>query len=322
MDNRTTIITELQAISPLVAGIPPVNPYFIPEGYFTVFANMMLELNREPGSVVLASRAMPYSVPENYFENFPANMLDRVIMVNIPSVTPNPYQIPDGYFESLPNIILNRVKGLESSAKDEIESISPLLSGISKKVPFSTPEGYFDDLTENVVSGTQAIQFVNEELESSAILSALKTKNAYSVPTGYFESFPQLMLQKAKSEQRGKVVSISFGRKAMRYAAAAVVTGLIVLAGFFYFNQQPVGTTLAQADEKLKQETQKNLQGFSDNELLNYIENEESVLPEPLLMASGDIDTEDVKYMLADVSEEGLEEFLAKYAEGNEPVTN
>ena len=39
-------------------------------------------------------------------------------------------------------------------------------------------------------------------------------------------------------------------------------------------------------------------------------------------MASGDIDTEDVKYMLADVSEEGLEQFLAKYAAGNEPVTN
>ena len=36
------------------------------------------------------------------------------------------------------------------SASEEIEIISPLLSGLNKKMPFSTPEGYFDTLTPGI----------------------------------------------------------------------------------------------------------------------------------------------------------------------------
>ena len=62
-----------------------------------------------------------------------------------------PYKVPAGYFDGLPERILLRIR-LENaqSAQEELEIISPFLSGLSKEMPFSTPEGYFDTLTPGI----------------------------------------------------------------------------------------------------------------------------------------------------------------------------
>jgi hypothetical protein len=75
------------------------------------------------------------------------------------------------------------------SPKKELESFSPLLSKLDKKTPFSTPVGYFESLTGNVLESVKAVGNVNEELENlSLLLDGLKTANVYEVPTGYFEN--------------------------------------------------------------------------------------------------------------------------------------
>src|SRR6185369_3720963 len=82
--------------------------------------------------------ANPYQVPAGYFEGLAEKILLRL---------KNPYSVPQGYFETLPDIILKKAKAQHSSsAKEELEVLSPLLSQISKKTPFSTPAGYFDEL--------------------------------------------------------------------------------------------------------------------------------------------------------------------------------
>ena len=62
-----------------------------------------------------------------------------------------PYKVPAGYFEGLAERILLRIR-LENaqSAQEELEIISPFLSGLTKEMPFSTPEGYFDTLTPGI----------------------------------------------------------------------------------------------------------------------------------------------------------------------------
>ena len=62
-----------------------------------------------------------------------------------------PYKVPAGYFEGLAERILLRIR-LENaqSAQEELEVISPFLSGLTKEMPFSTPEGYFDTLTPGI----------------------------------------------------------------------------------------------------------------------------------------------------------------------------
>lgn len=56
-----------------------------------------------------------------------------------------PYKVPDGYFEALPGQMLKLAQSLEEeSAGDEITGLSPLLAGLSRKMPMTVPEGYFD----------------------------------------------------------------------------------------------------------------------------------------------------------------------------------
>lgn len=62
-----------------------------------------------------------------------------------------PYKVPAGYFEGFAGRIMLRIR-LENavSAKEELEIISPFLGGLSKEMPFNTPQGYFDTLTPGI----------------------------------------------------------------------------------------------------------------------------------------------------------------------------
>ncbi len=136
-----------------------------------------------------------------------------------------PYEVPVGYFEQFPQRMLQLAK--QDDVKEEIEVISPLLAGLSKKMPFTVPEGYF-------------------ELSPASPLNKIGRSNPYTVPAGYFEELPQRMLSKVQSANNlenatqaatgssgAKVISL--GRSWIRYAAAAVVTAVIALAGWLYF---------------------------------------------------------------------------------------
>ena len=78
-----------------------------------------------------------------------------------------------------------------SDAKEELEYLSPLLSNVSKEMPYSVPAGFFQNLSDEVlqkISEHPDHQTSEEEIERlSPLLSSLKNKNPYSVPAGYFE---------------------------------------------------------------------------------------------------------------------------------------
>ncbi|MBC7827025.1 MAG: hypothetical protein H7122_04720 [Chitinophagaceae bacterium] len=336
MENRNNILSELQSISPTLAEIVPVTPYEVPRGYFEGLAATMLQLvNQKEGSAVLINAGSnPYKVPDDYFENLPGQILSLIkndeVSLLLKDAGKNPYEVPQGYFDELADQILSRVKALETetlSAKEELEVLSPLLSKLDKKLPFSTPAGYFDELTANVIGGMNAIDFVNEELENlSPLMSSLKTKNVYTVPDQYFESLPAAMLNRLKEKKTGKLVQINFGKKWMRYATAAVVAGLIITAGFLFLNK-PGSTvtpgTIVLAEEKLQQETQKKVEGLSDDEIFNFLENQTAPLPDFLnLVSSPDIDSDDVKMMLADIPDAELNQYLVEYSDTKELLTN
>jgi hypothetical protein len=67
----------------------------------------------------------------------------------------------------------------------------------------------------------------------------LKKEMPYTVPAGYFENTTDRIVT-ATDKPSVKVVSLT-RRSWFRYAAAAIVTGIIVLSGFLIFdNRQPV----------------------------------------------------------------------------------
>ncbi|HKH60316.1 MAG TPA: hypothetical protein VKA49_05765 [Flavitalea sp.] len=332
MDNRINILSELQSISPTVAGIAPVNPYKVPQGYFEDLATQILALTKQPSTFLTAGVTNPYTIPEGYFERFPEQILAIVknddsfeLLKNKPA---NPYEVPDGYFENLAETILSRVKAQDSvSPKEELESLSPLLSKLDKAVPFTIPDEYFQHLSGNVMAGMKAIDFVNEELENlSPLMDGLRNENVYEVPPNYFAEFPAIVLSRAKEQKPAKVVSMSFGKKVMRYAAAAIVIGIVITAAMLFMNRQSASVTsesIVQVEEKIQSETQNKLKGISDDELLNFMENQASTLPDILNLAAADeIDDKDVQLMLADIPDAELKRYLVEYSDSKEVLTN
>ena len=114
MDNRQHILTELEAISPFMADLAPVNPYTVPAGYFTalpaaVMEKIGLELALEGGSV-------------------------------------NSYQVPEGYFEGLAGDILSKIQISQVPVNEvsaELAEIAPFLNTIPKQQVYTVPAGYF-----------------------------------------------------------------------------------------------------------------------------------------------------------------------------------
>lgn len=110
MENRKTIIAELQAVAPLVAESSPVKLYTVPEGYFASFPAVMAEKIRL--EEMLAKAATPV------------------------------YEVPDGYFTALPGEILSRIQ-TNHDVHAELDEVAPLLNTIDKETPYQVPESYF-----------------------------------------------------------------------------------------------------------------------------------------------------------------------------------
>lgn len=218
-----------------------------------------------------------------------------------------PYQVPQGYFEGLAAMVLNRIKTELLNAEDEISTLSPLLGGLSRKMPFEVPQGYFNELSGNVADGVKAIDFVKEELESvSPLLKGLRTKNVYEVPEGYFANLAENVLDKVNERKPAKAVSM--GRRFMKYAAAAVITGALAVGGWFYFSNNTIKETQTIAGvEKISDDAK-----VSEKEMTEFLENEAmpTVMNTAAVTEDAEMDETAVKEMLADVSEDEMQKFL------------
>lgn len=278
MDNRKPIVDELMAISPLLAGLLPINPYFIATGFFDVFNEQMLErIAIEKGSL-RNNRIVPYVIPPGYFDGFVSDLFKRIHSADT------------------------------LSAKSELDILSPVLNKLDRKAPFTAPVGYFDELSDNLVSGMKAIDFVNEELENSPVLNELKHRPVFTVPSGYFEQFPVTILNKVKST--AKLVQMS--RRVRLYAVAAILAGLVILGVVYVKNNNAPVTSLASLQADVKQ----NIRTLSDEAIINYVDNNEFSLSETAVVTNTvEIKEEDLKVLLADISDEELQRYVEQTGE-------
>lgn len=147
----------------------------------------------------------------------------------------NPYTAPAGYFEGLDEHLLTIAK---------IEEHTPELQSIAMKNPMQVPEGYFDSLAGSILGKIKAAenQSADDELRSlSPMLYAMDKVNVYTVPAGYFETLSDDLLNKVSPKEEAKVVSFSQRKSIrwMRYAAAAMVIGLVGMFAFFLIKPNP-----------------------------------------------------------------------------------
>ncbi len=218
------------------------------------------------------------------------------------------YSVPAGYFEALPAIVLNRIRALHAgSVNEELDQLSPFLNSISRQNPFTIPAGYFDNMIAEVMDKIKGVkQSADEELASlSPFLAGMKKKMPYSVPEDYFENVAS-HLTKENARTAAKLVPLT-RRPVFKYAAAAVVTGLIALSGIFFLNKRSGGADkpIAQVVDMLQHvpdlQQDSLVEKFISPGNLQKNEVAQTGLPH--------IKSEDIKELLKDVSENELKDF-------------
>lgn len=221
----------------------------------------------------------------------------------------NIYSVPDGYFEGLAGQVLNRIKAMEAAnATEELGYLSPMLSNMSKQIPYTVPAGYFEGMEEKLMQSVREsndYQTTTEELETlSPLLSSLKKEMPYSVPQGYFENLA-VDINTQKNKTKTKVVSIG-SRKWFRYAAAAVITGAIIMAGFLYFNNNSDNASGVKVMAKFTRDVKK-MDETQKDDLIDFID--AGMNGNETADVNTEIKSKEVKKLLQDISDEELKDF-------------
>ena len=226
----------------------------------------------------------------------------------------NTYSVPEGYFDRLAEKVLSRIRAMEAaSAAEELGHLSPLLSQLPKTMPYTVPAGYFEDMESTLVSvAMYGEQEASEELGNiSPLLSGLKKEMPYSVPAGYFDTISTPVRE---AHQPAKVVAMGDNRKWFRYAAAAVVTGVVALLSVLYISQDNTGNITGTSLARFEKNMLKDIRKTSDTELTEFVKqfDEAGLTTEETAVA----DTEkEIKELLKDIPETELKQFLEETAD-------
>jgi hypothetical protein len=145
-----------------------------------------------------------------------------------------------------------------------LNELSPLLEGISKTMPQTVPLGYFDSFADKmlILAKNSSIS-VEAELDSIApLLNTIAKRPVQSLPEGYFKDF------QIAQKQETAIVRMPRLRKWMSYAAAAMIAGILITAGFIFNNNNSKSFDYAYYS---KIDVPAALDQVTDDELQNYL---------------------------------------------------
>jgi len=233
-----------------------------------------------------------------------ANILQELEELNSSLPThsfPNVYVVPDGYFAGLAADILLRVKALEAgSPAAELEVLSPLLAGLSKKTPYAVPKDYFASLDPSFAYGDESDSAMELE-QLSPLLSGLPRKSPFSIPGGYFEQKVDI----PEAQQPSPVIRMEpVRRKWYSYAVAASITAIIAVSATLWFGRGTSGSNDPSKPSYVWVE--KSMKKVSTEDIGKFVD-----LAEP---AASDIAAvsapSDIKSLLKNVSDKEIQDFL------------
>ncbi len=237
------ILNELKALSTTVANIQRVNVFNVPDGYFNNLNQRVLLLKNAADNDTAVTAA-----------------------------------VPEGYFNNLADTILGRIKReAEVENEVELENLTSILASIGNKNIYSIPQGYFDHLSDNINAQilNQSTNIYSETHNISELVAGIGNRNIYTVPQSYFENLKAALY----NTNTTKIVSLKSRFTSFKYAAAAVVTGIIGLSIFFVLNNGPVkpsaetAAVMTEASEIIKNNSfDKELANISDDAIVAFLE--------------------------------------------------
>jgi hypothetical protein len=276
METKTDILKELAEISPVVARMEKVNVFKVPYGYFDSISETVMACLGE--------------------ENISLHSTGRFSSTDVPA----------GYFDNLAGSILDKIKAGQS-ASEEISNLSPLLSGLQNKQVFETPAGYFENLNNRIIDKINADQSEEATSELSPLLQSLKSRQVFEVPEGYFNGLADTIVKKVHAPSAKIVVMRKRSSFIIKYAAAAMMTGVLALGLYKYLDKPAavigvessavasLDTTIEKGKNMSEQQFNETLASLNQTDIAKYLEKngditdvallgnnvEESKLPNP-----------------------------------------
>lgn len=187
----------------------------------------------------------------------------------------------------------------------ELEEIAPALANANPVLPFQAPKGYFEAL--------EPLALVHEPafLGESAL--------PFQAPAGYFETMPEALMSRIKKQEAqdaileahepapktAPVVQMVKARKWIMYAAAAMITGILV-TGAFLFSDKPVDQIKVQYQ---LEDLGAALNAVPDAALEQYLEENQTIAVDEVL-ASPSQKLPELKDHIQTISNENLNDYL------------
>lgn len=180
----------------------------------------------------------------------------------------------------------------------ELQEIAPALAKAIAVLPFQAPKGYFDALEPLAL------------VEEPAFLA--DSKLPFQAPAGYFETMPEALMSRIKAQEAHEpapktapVVQMGKARKWIIYAAAAMLTGILV-TGAFLFSDKPV--------DQMKEQYQLEdlgaaLDAVPDAALEQYLEENQTIAVDEVL-ASPNQKLPELSDHIQTISNEKLNDYL------------
>lgn len=180
----------------------------------------------------------------------------------------NVFTVPENYFENFGYSLIKEI-----NQNERIQDLEPVNM-------MDVPAGYFDNLAENILAQIKIsqLQTASEELkELSPALFATGNDNVFKVPGRYFEDLPEIILSQVNIP--AKVIAMKPRSSFARYAAAAVITGIMGLSLFTVFNNKNndnnvlSAAVIVEANNIIKTNSfDKVLETVSEDEIVGYLQ--------------------------------------------------
>jgi hypothetical protein len=176
-------------------------------------------------------------------------------------------------------------------------------------MPYQVPAGYFDGLAERMLQAVRTADHSTVQDETAAIsplLGSLKKEMPFHVPAGYFESLASDVAAK-ESATEAKVIAIT-SRSWFRYVAAAVVTGVVFLAGLFIMNksenssEEGIIEVLSDVSQDIKP-----LNDTEQDDLVDFLD--AGLTGSETAQVNPETKSKEIQQLLQDVSDEELKDF-------------
>lgn len=200
------------------------------------------------------------------------------LLADIPPT--NIQTVPAGYFDNLEiRICINSLLH-QNDSKEYFINEKP-----------GVPTGYFEQLSDSILSKIKAEENSEQE-ENYPVLKSLKDKNVFKVPDGYFDDLSRQIIAKTSVKETSKIVSIG-ANKWWKYAAAAIIAGLMMISVFYIFNSggNQISEYLAASQQyQTSSQIKEGIAKLKEDDIVNYLETHGNIIDNEMLLDQIDTD--------------------------------